>query len=729
MPENPEHGYMSLESKYKQMENKMPKNNHTNNEANTMQLSYPVESFPKTARSFILETARSMGVDDSMIGSTVLPVIAGLIGNSARFTLKAGFIEIAPIWMLAVAPSGSTKSPAQKAIMDFLESIQNEADDLYKMKMSEYEKENKLYKAKLSLWKKAFAKGQEMEMPEEPKKPVPVCLLMNDASICSVIENLNQYRPGSILYKDELSGMFRRLDSGRGNEELEHMLSMFNGKTIRYSRKGRETLVVPTPSFGIVGTIQPEVLQGILKPKSSLITSGLFARFMVHTAEPDTVPWDMNTISVETRNAFADQVKTIYAMRRPGDKLGKPLELSLSPDALIVWEYYWNNNGVKVKQSDNDIIRAGLVKMKSHTARIAITLHILKCLETGRPFSKWTLEVDGETMENAICLADWHENEMYKVITIIQGKKIEPLEDAEVILGKLQQSTEGMTIREMQRACGRHFSQKGGAGVIERELRQLCHLNVVKVRIETVDANHTVERFYPFGDNDGSINVPAITLDLSENEPDSVDTMSEKAGKDGVNVDERSLFDEFFTISDFLYPYCPTEYNEANWEPQPLHPLPSPEFWETVPTEQDDLIPDDSSLWHEEYFGHDSEYEPLDYIWMSDEEVAAYYGPYNIFPETHPLVAVCTMDCTVKGVIVDGKFETGIYRDGQFIPVVYCENRIITLGSFDPVSRQEEEMAKCVPQIGKAVAVLWQQGHFFDGEIHDGGYISNWVPF
>lgn len=447
-------------------------------------LHFPIDSFPETTRYFIREIASSIGVDDSFPGTIILSVVSGLIGSSVKITVKDGYSEIAPIWTILISPSGNAKTPVFNTVLNPVEIIQSELDRKYDERFKKYSHKCILYDEKLRLWKKDFRNEIESEMPEEPSKPFRKRLLLNDASLCSIIESLENYPEGSLLYQDELSGLLNSFkNSSNGRDNLPKYLSLFNGEVTRYARKGKEDLIIPRPTFTLTGTIQPKVLHEITRKNKRLENSGMLQRFLYCYSTSNPMRWTDKTISIDVKKEFEKMTRTIFDLRDHATRMNAPLELSLSPEAYKEWVEFCNLNAEKQEDTANDFVRSSLAKFQTHTARIALTLHVLKCVETKKDYSEWSLQVDSETMLDAIRLIDWFGGELHKVGSLLHGNSSSEDDLTELILEKISESTEGMKVRDLQRSTHR-FKGERKAEELDRKLCEMVRNGMLSRQIQ-----------------------------------------------------------------------------------------------------------------------------------------------------------------------------------------------------------------------------------------------------
>ena len=80
----------------------------------------PLNLLPSVLREYVRAIANSLNVEVAFVFLPLLSALAAAIGNSRNIRLKKGFVQPAILWTAIVARSGSRKSPALSAAMNFL---------------------------------------------------------------------------------------------------------------------------------------------------------------------------------------------------------------------------------------------------------------------------------------------------------------------------------------------------------------------------------------------------------------------------------------------------------------------------------------------------------------------------------------------------------------------------------------------------------------------------------
>ena len=96
--------------------------------------SFPTGVLPDLSRSYVRESARAIGCDETHVGLPMLSQLGGAIGMTRRIRIKNDWREYPIIWQTVAAPSGTMQTPAQKIALRHLHRVQNAAVEEHKDK-------------------------------------------------------------------------------------------------------------------------------------------------------------------------------------------------------------------------------------------------------------------------------------------------------------------------------------------------------------------------------------------------------------------------------------------------------------------------------------------------------------------------------------------------------------------------------------------------------------------
>ena len=268
-----------------------------------------------------------------------------------------------------VAEVSQLKTPVPKAIIDRpMRALREKAQ-------KEFEQAEVNYETELNKWK--AAKKEEDRGPA-PKPPRQRIYSFDKTTGEGIIYQQAEFPDQAMMYFcDELAGVFKsgnQYRGGKGSDE-EDMLSFWNGTGTTVLRALGVRASVEAVGLSIFGTIQPDVLAGLLKDCSD--SNGKFARFDF-VFQPLAVP----NLPEEDGGRF-DLTPMLADLYQKIDAL-PAIFFEFDQEAK---QYHWNftlachrRRVVEPKQG----LRGALGKMPEKVGKLATTIHTLNCVFNGQ---------------------------------------------------------------------------------------------------------------------------------------------------------------------------------------------------------------------------------------------------------------------------------------------------------------------------------------------------------
>ena len=396
------------------------------------QAPYPTDALPPAIADYIRETARVLHVDESSLGTLLLPILAATIGNEREIAVRRDWPEPSILWAAIVARSGSAKTPMLRAAMRGLLEVERELD-----------RKNKERRDKHELERQAWKDTPKDERGAEPKRPREDRIVASDATIEKIAQMLGENARGLLVEVDELAGLIAGFDSYKkaGGGDREKWLTLYNAGTLRVDRKTSDSVKIDRASVSIVGGIQPSRLREVFS--DSMVGSGLAARFLF--AMPESRP-KVNTaeeIPLEVEEAFVDAFAKLWRLRVPQlESRPGPFTISLDQRArarFLAWSNAHNDEGIGLPEGG---ALEAWSKLEAMPLRIALILHTLD----------WPagFECSVDTLERAIALTEWHKAETLRVYDWLAGARAET-EDPVVAFVREKHNGDAV-VRDLQHA-------------------------------------------------------------------------------------------------------------------------------------------------------------------------------------------------------------------------------------------------------------------------------------
>jgi putative DNA primase/helicase len=262
--------------------------------------------------------------------------IASLIGAKAVITPKAldkGWRVVPTLWGMAVGKPATMKSPSLKLGMAPLAALQ--------------EKAASKFNAELKQWL-ATEKVNPIEAGDKPKEKI---YMINDTSVESLAETLEDEKWGLLVFRDELVGLLHDMDK-RGQEAARSFyLSAFDGdQSYSLKRVSRGYRYIPRLCLSILGGIQPGALAAHVEKTVSggIGDDGLLQRFsMAVWPDPSVTfeyvdqPFDQNA-----RNQFSGIFERLDKMQ-PAN--GESIVWRYSTEAQAVFKEWVTNFEIELR--------------------------------------------------------------------------------------------------------------------------------------------------------------------------------------------------------------------------------------------------------------------------------------------------------------------------------------------------------------------------------------------
>lgn len=426
-------------------------------------VAFPVGTLPVPISTFVRAAATAIGCDAAFVAMPLLAALAAAIGNSRRVQLKSSWSEPAILWCIAVAPSGSLKSPPFDAALAHLRRVQKQEMDNYKAAMLRYDSDQSRHESALVTWRK----NRAGDPPVPPAKPTARRLLVADTTV-EALARLHAENPrGLLLARDELSGWISDFDRySKGGGDVAHWLEMHRAGYLLVDRKtgDRPAMSAEYAAINIAGTIQPSVLASALG--SEHFADGLAARFLV--AMPPVPPrvWTDNSIDTTVEAALERVFDELLDLQMND---GKPVEIGITHAGKEAWKAFFNQHGAEMARLTGDHA-AAWSKLEAYCARFALVLHLARVASKDTGVGPL---IDEHDIASAVTLVNWFKHETLRVYAVLAETEAETLRRELIELIRRAGGT--ITVRDLTHAS-RAFRDAGAAA--ERALSGLVELGL-----------------------------------------------------------------------------------------------------------------------------------------------------------------------------------------------------------------------------------------------------------
>jgi hypothetical protein len=422
---------------------------------------FPVGALPEPARGFVAAGARAIGCDPSYLALPLLVALGAAVGNTRRLELKRGWSAPPILWGAIVGESGTAKTPAFKLVMRPARERQRKA-------LARHAEATKQYEADLARWEKEFAAWKRSKDPTEdpPPKPAPPQaerFVVSDTTVEALAPILLANPRGLLLARDELAGWVGSFDryAGRGKAgaDAANWLSMFNAESVIVDRKtgAPRTIHVPMAAVGVVGGIQPGILQRALGEEHR--ESGLAARLLLTCPPRRAKRWTEADIDPRAEAGLARLFDRLYDLQPAAaeDDDPRPVVVRLAPGAKAAWTAYYDAHAAEQTDLTGDL-SAAWSKLEEYAARLALVVHL----------TRWAADPDrtdpdvlgADSMAAGITLATWFKGEARRAYALLGESDAE--RDERRLVEWIGRKGGVVSARQVQQGC-RWLKQPGEA--------------------------------------------------------------------------------------------------------------------------------------------------------------------------------------------------------------------------------------------------------------------------
>jgi hypothetical protein len=269
-----------------------------------------------------------------------------------------------------VAEVSQLKTPIPKAVIDRPMRVLRERTQ------KEFEQAKANYEAELNNWKAARKEDDRGPAPKPPRQRI---YSFDKTTGEGIIYQQAEFPDQAMMYFcDELAGVFKsgnQYRGGKGSDE-EDMLSFWNGTGTTVLRALGVRASVEAVGLSIFGTIQPDVLAGLLKDCSD--SNGKFARFdfvlqplaVPNLPEDDGGRFDLTPM-------LADLYQKIDALPAICFEFDREAKTYHRLFTLACHER-------RVNRENKQGLRGALGKMPEKVGKLAMIIHTLTCVFNGQ---------------------------------------------------------------------------------------------------------------------------------------------------------------------------------------------------------------------------------------------------------------------------------------------------------------------------------------------------------
>jgi hypothetical protein len=409
----------------------------------------------------VRDISERMQCPPDFVASAMMTVLGSVIGRSYQINPKQydDWVVVPNLWGVAIASPSQLKSPAVESSLSHVKRLDIESKEKFDTEMQTYECDKEFEKAERDHSKKEIAslfkqkKSDEaralIEAREDIDPPVRRRRYTNDSTIEKLGELLVQNPNGMLVYRDEIHGFLKTIDSESRPNDRAFYLEGWNGTgSYQSDRIGRGTTDIKHHVISLFGTIQPGRIASYIHNavRQGSGDDGFSQRFQLAVYPDELGKWTNvdRYPNHEAKNAVYATIQKLSGMA----ETDTPTILNFSPEAQTVFNEWWYDlENKKLRNTDDHpALIAHLAKYRSLLPSLALIIHLVDTCDTG------VTAVSEMAVIKACGWCDYLESHARRIYADATNN---PLKTAKLILNKIKggKLSNGFNPREINRKC------------------------------------------------------------------------------------------------------------------------------------------------------------------------------------------------------------------------------------------------------------------------------------
>jgi len=283
---------------------------------------FDFDMLPAAFRDWIRDISERMQCPPDYPAVAAMVATASIVGRQVAIRPKRNddWQVVPNLYGGVVGPPGVLKTPSLREPLAKIRSLQSEAFSEYEKDKITYEADELVYQERIKLERAKVKASLKNSCPNDAvntaedlaqTRPIPpVCrrFIANDTTVERLQEILSENPNGLLLFRDELTGLFKQMDKPGHETDRAFLLEAWNGDgSYTSDRIGRGMTHVEFACLSILGGIQPGPLKSYFAglAHGGGKDDGLLQRFQL-LVYPDIPPVWLNvdrTPDLEARDA------------------------------------------------------------------------------------------------------------------------------------------------------------------------------------------------------------------------------------------------------------------------------------------------------------------------------------------------------------------------------------------------------------------------------------------
>lgn len=364
---------------------------------NELLLAENYQEVPKTGIEtidrYVSHHAALSHTDRNCIMPALLAAAGTAAGKHQRIVFDGYYYNTPMLWTVTVGRSGANKSTPMEKVLAPLQRIDRQLVDRYN-----------------ALVEQAKSHKRERGQKDPALKVKKDVLIINDTTHEARLEVMAASSHGVLQYLDEISSfcdsMGQYKASAGSSAEVAALLSIYDARDVKVTRKTDTISQVDAPFMCVCGTTQPMVWQSLYSENSSWMFRGFTQRFTpFRFEEPSLEPSPATPDFYDLDGQWEKILRRLYEL--------PPSDITLSDGAQPIYMRFKRDlAAIRADLPDDKFsafLQTVLSKSEIQTLRLALVHALLAyaagdigALEAGVLSTRWAIETQKQIIRNHI---------------------------------------------------------------------------------------------------------------------------------------------------------------------------------------------------------------------------------------------------------------------------------------------------------------------------------------
>jgi hypothetical protein len=274
-----------------------------------------------------------------------------------------------------------------------------------------------------------------------------------------------------IKLHDELLGFFRGMNQYRSGADRQYWLSIWSNEPIIINRKGNEPIQIPNPFVSILGGIQPDMIEEIIKAeREGSANDGFIDRFLFCYPDPVPSKWTDQDVGEEVIEGYCDVIFKLFNSLNENDVTQVYLSTE-GKETFTTW--YDVTEKETLAAGFPEVLKGVWRKLKGLHPRIMLIMHMLKW--ACNPVTVKMDLIEGDVVRHTTYIMEYFKAQAKKVFQYTQSNYEDKnaIKLMDYVRRKGEKVENGISIRVNALNQGKVFGRFTNIKIIEETIERI----------------------------------------------------------------------------------------------------------------------------------------------------------------------------------------------------------------------------------------------------------------